>query len=259
MIICGFMKKTHLTPAELEADCKRKWNVIERSQRDLLDTKMTPLLAFWDFETASDEMRVFVAHKLILECTPRVGSYFDNGDMHGFINKFAHNVEWSLGNFDDLRSNALRSALLLVAHKNMFPGRSPSDIDIILKGGAAPAAAYLLAMIEYFLRARSRYMNAEGELTRIIPNQLQQRVRLHRNSIGFRVNQIQKAFHLYIYRNAEKPSSYLRDLQSRIKIDERLNLIRNPTMHGSLADPAAEAPFYALFVALFYYTERVLC
>jgi len=250
------MSKIHLTPAELEADCKKNWNVIERSQRDLFDTKMIPLLDFWDFETASDEMRVFVAYKLILECSPRVGSYFDNGDMHGFINKFAHNVAWSRGNFDDRRSNALRSALLLVAHKNRFPGRSSSDIDILLKGGAAPAAAYLLAMIEYFLRARSRYMNSEGELTRIIPNQLQQRVRLQRNKIGFRVNQIKNAFHLYLYRNVKKPASYLRDLQSRIKIDERLNLIRNPTMHGSLADPAAEAPFYALVVALFYYSEN---
>lgn len=253
------MIKSHLTPAKLEADCKRHWNVIVRTQRDILDPNMTPLLDFWDFQTASDEMRVFVAHKLILECTPRVGSYWDNGDMHGFIHKFAHNVEWSLGNFDDRRSQALRSALLLVAHKNIFPGRPSRDIDVILKGGAAPASAYFLAMIEFFLRARSRYLNEEGELTRIIPNQLQARVKLHQNRIGFRVNQIQKAFHLYIYRNTEKPSSYLRDLQSKIKIDERLNLIRNPTMHGSLADPAAEAPFYALVVALFYYTERGLC
>ena len=228
------MTKSHLTTAELEADCKKHWGVIARTQNDILDPNMTPLLDFWNFQIASD-------------------------DMHGFIQKFAHDVEWSIGNFDDRRSKALRSALLLVAHKNIFPWRPSRDIDVILNGGAAPASAYLLAMIEFFLRARSRYLNEEGELTRIIPNQLQARVKLQQNKIGFRVNQIKKSFHLFIYRNTEKSASHLRNLQRKIKIDERLKLIRNPTMHGSLADPASEAPFYALVVALFYYTERYLC
>jgi hypothetical protein len=145
---------------------------------------------------------------------------------------------------------------LLIAKHSCFSGKSSEDIDMILARGVAPASGHLLALIEFLFRTRSRYLNEDGRLIRIIPGQLQKKLELQKNKIGYRVNQVQQAFHLFVYRNTEEPASMFRDLQRRIKIDERLKLIRNPTMHGTLADPASEGPFYALVVALFYFTER---
>lgn len=246
---------THLTPSELKIECKKRWGVEERRQKHIFDRKLPLLLDFWDFQNASDDMKAFVAYKLIIECTPVVGAFWDNGDMLGYIYKFSHDIAWSRGSIDDRRVQVIRSALLNITYQHNDNSKFSPDVGIALSGGASLAVPNLMATIEFLLRTRSRYLDSEGKLTRILPRQLQMKVNLSTNRPGYRVNQLQKAFYIFVYRNTREPAPMLRDLERKLKIGERLNRIRNPTMHGMLPDPVSEAPFYALLLAIFYYTE----
>ena len=114
-------------------------------------------------------------------------------------------------------------------------------------------AVYLLAQLEFLCRKKSRYLNEDGTIKRTIPAELRNKAHLRPSQT--RVNRIEQAFVLYRYRNRTLVGKRLRLLERKLRIAERLGKIRNPVMHGELPDPAVEAKFFALLIAMFYYGE----
>ena len=87
-----------------------------------------------------------------------------------------------------------------------------------------------------------------------IPQQLQNQAGIQLNQK--QINQIHRAFILYLYRNRTPLGKRLRRLDRTLGIKNRLEKIRNPVMHGELADPGVEAKFFGLLIAMFYYAEN---
>lgn len=132
-----------------------------------------------------------------------------------------------------------------------------NDIDYILAGGGALAAEYLLSQLEYLFRMKSRYLDGNGIVIKLVPPQLVKKLGSRNTSKGNRISQIKQAFILYLYRNRTPLANRLQSLEQKIKISDRLDYIRNPVMHGPLGDPAVEATFYSLLVSMFYYAESL--
>ena len=88
-----------------------------------------------------------------------------------------------------------------------------------------------------------------------LPNQLRTRASIRQNQT--RINNIDQAFILYLYRNRTFLGKRLIILDRRIGITNRLKKIRNPVMHGELVDPSSEAMFFGLMTAMFYYGSHL--
>lgn len=114
------------------------------------------------------------------------------------------------------------------------------------------AAMYLLAQLEHLCRVGSRYLEADGIVKRQPPPELRRRV--FPQGTRSRVTGVDLAFTLLLYRNTTPLGRRLRALECRLHVAERLKAIRNPVMHGELADLAVEGSFLALLVAMFYYS-----
>ena len=115
------------------------------------------------------------------------------------------------------------------------------------------AAMYLLAQLEFLCRVKGQYLHKDGTKRRTIPQQLRKKAGLQSNH--GRVNRVHQAFVLYLYRNKTALAKRLRVLENKLGIAKRLKTIRDPVMHGELGDPAVEATFFALLIAMFYYAE----
>ena len=146
-------------------------------------------------------------------------------------------------------------ALLLLVHSQFSHALPPhsDDLNHIWAGGLAISDTYLLAQLEFLCRKKSRYLNEDRTIKLTIPEKLRKKVKLE--SKPARVNQINQAFILYLYRNRTILGKRLRALEKKLGIAERLRKIRYPAMHGELPDPAMEAKFLGLLIAMFYYGE----
>lgn len=113
------------------------------------------------------------------------------------------------------------------------------------------AAMYLLAQLEFLCRVKGRYLNEDGTIKLTIPVKLGEKAKLKTNQK--RVNRIEQAFCLYVYRNKTLAGKRLRMLDKKLSIAERLRKIRHPVMHGELPDPSVEAKFLGLLIAMLYY------
>jgi hypothetical protein len=198
---------------------------------------------------------VHIAEKLILESCSRAGALVESGDVTWYINNFGREMRGSVSGFKGRRLQPLKAALLLTSllqfSSALPPGRN--DFDHIRAGGGAMAAMYLLAQLEFLCRLKGRYLHRDGTKRRTIPQQLRKKAGLQSNQR--RVNRLHQAFVLYLYRNTTALGKRLRTLENKLAIAERLRRIRDPVMHGELADPAVEATFFGLLIAMFYYAE----
>lgn len=118
------------------------------------------------------------------------------------------------------------------------------------------AAMYLLAQLEFLCRVNGRYLSANGTVIRPIPKQLRLKAGINQRKPKS-VNRINQAFTIYLYRNQANLAKRLRSLDTKLRLEERLDSIRNPVMHGELPDPSVEANFLALFIAMFYYSDSI--
>lgn len=209
----------------------------------------------WSFCNILPPLKVHIAERLILESCGHMGSLIDSGDVSWYIYGFGRELQGAGKGFKGRRLQPQKAALLLIAllrFSSALP-RDRNDFDQIRAGGGAMAAMYLLAQLEFLFRVKGRYLGKNGMIKRKVPQQL-------RKKAGFRskqnrVNRIHQAFVLYLYRNRTALGKRLRSLEKNLGITKRLKTIRDPVMHGEMADPAVEAQFLALLVAMFYYSE----
>ena len=81
-----------------------------------------------DFGAASDNLKIYIAEKLILESTPRVGSVAASVDVQRYLRVVALEFEGDSEVFEWRRINPIKSALLLSVIGTPFP-IDPSDVN----------------------------------------------------------------------------------------------------------------------------------
>ena len=233
--------------------CQSTWGATARSPSQLLASGTPQIQDHVDFDNISHHLKAHIAEKLILESCSRIGSLVESGDVTWYISKFGRELQGGGIGFKGRIVQPLKAALLLTAHSQFSSALSvyASDFDHILAGGQAMAAMYLLARLEFVCRVKGRYLNGDGTIKRKIPVSLVKKAKL--NTGQRRVNRIEQAFCLYLYRNRTLAGKRLRALDKKVSIADRLRKIRHPTMHGELHDPSAEAHFLGLLIAILYY------
>jgi len=233
--------------------CQSAWGATTRSASERLAGGNPQIQDHVDFNNVSHHLKAHIAEKLILESCSRMGSLFESGDVTWYICKFGREVHGASMGFTGRRIQPLKAALLLTAHSQFSSALSvhAGDFDHILAGGQAMAAMYLLATLEFLFRVKGRYLNEDGTIKHAIPASLRKKVKLGTNPK--RVNRIEQAFCLYVYRNRTLAGKRLSMLDRKLSIANRLGRIRHPVMHGELPDPSVEAKFMGLLVAILYY------
>ena len=112
-----------------------------------------------------------------------------------------------------------------------------------------------MAHLEYLFRVKGRYLNENGSIKVKLPKQLIEKASIRKEQK--RINNIDQAFAIYLFRNRTILGKRLIILDKNIGITGRLKRIRNPVMHGELADASSEAMFFGLMTALFYYGSKL--
>jgi len=240
---------------EFEQRCLEAWGAPIRTSIDQFGD--LPRIQDWvDLGPTPDSLKVHIAEKLILESVPTIGLYVGAGDVEWYLHNFAREFRGDHEFLNGRRVTPLKSALLLTANAPIigFWAAESDDESLVLAGGSAVAALYLLSQLEYTFRMASRYLDGEGIVVRPTPPELRKQVP-HANA-GQRVNQIKDAFIIYLYRTPTQVARKLRSIERKISISSRLEVVRNPAMHGFLGDTATEGRFYGLLLGMFYYAER---
>ena len=210
---------------------------------------------FGDFDDLSSALKVHIAEKLIIESCPIRGLFIGGPDVNWLIYNFAKEFKGGLRGFDGRRVAPLKAALLLIAYWEFTLNKrsEDEDFDVIKVGSGTLASMYLLAQLEFLCRLNSLYLERDGKPKRKIPEQLRRKARLQVNQK--RVNGIDQAFVIYLYRNSDALARRLSRLEERLRIAARLRKIRDPVMHGTAEDASIEPYFLALLVAMFYYSS----
>lgn len=239
---------------DFESWCQSSWCATTRSHSQLLAPGTPQIRDHADFDKIAPPVKVHIAEKLILESYSRMGALVESGDVTWYIHKFGRELQTSGSGFKGRRLQPLKAALLLTSLLQFSSALPPnrSDCDHIRAGGGAMATMYLLAQLEFLCRVKGRYLDKDGTIKRTMPQQLRKKAGLQPNQR--RVNQIHKAFIVYMYRNTTALGKRLRILETKLGIAKRLQTIRNPVMHGELPDPAVEGKFFGLLLAMFYYS-----
>ena len=242
---------------EFENWCKVSWGSKIRDAKKLMAGNTKQIRNNIDFSIVTQQVKLCMAEKLILESCSRIGAYMTSGDDRWYIYNFTKELFGSYIGFDGRSTEPLKAALFLLARIDygyISPDKR-SDFDHICAGGGAMVAMYLMAHLEYLFRVNGRYLNEKGSLKMNLPNQLRTRASIRQNQT--RINNIDQAFILYLYRNRTFLGKRLIILDRRIGITNRLKKIRNPVMHGELVDPSSEAMFFGLMTAMFYYGSHL--
>lgn len=240
---------------DFDSWCQSSWGATTRSQSQILARGTPQIRNHTDFDKITPTVKVHISEKLILESCSRMGALVESGDVTWYILNFGRGLQGGAIGFKGRRLQPLKAALLLIAH-SQFSSALPTDsddCDHILAGGAAMSAMYLLAQLEFLFRVKGRYLDKDGTIKgkSPIPHQLSKKASLQPNQR--RVNRIYQAFILYLYRNRTLVGKRCQTLEKKLGIANRLRKIRDPVMHGELADPAFEAFFFGLLIAMFYY------
>ncbi|MBI4285343.1 MAG: hypothetical protein HY670_05535 [Chloroflexi bacterium] len=277
--------------ADFEQWCQESWGMGVRSNQKLLVHDAPQIRNHVGFEKASHCLKVHIAEKLILESCSRKGSFCESGDVTWYIREFGRELKRHGDVFTGRRVQPLRAALLLLANLH-FSSALPlnsSDCEHIRAGGGAMSAMYLLSQLEFLFRKKSRYLKEDGTIKRPIPVTLCVKAGLNNGKrpkkpiSNGRINNIDQALVLYLYRNNQLPAKRLKILEEKLLrckttffaiasdacairntinghcilgIAGRLKTVRHPVMHGALPDPSSEAMFFGLLIAIFYYGER---
>ena len=243
--------------------CNRSWGAPTRNTRQLLARNTPRIQDNFDFKNLSPSVKFRIVETLILESCSHYGSFSESGDVSWFIWNFGRELDEDGTNIEGRSILPTKAALLLTAHST-FPGASSpncDDLDYILGGGGAIAATYFLTRVEYLCRVKGRYLDSGGRIKKQIPTCYRNKWQLRANQS--RINRIEQAFILYLYRNKTLAGTRLRILDNKfrsmkkLRIAERLARLRNPVMHGELGDPAVESRFLALLIAMFWYGEHI--
>jgi hypothetical protein len=249
--------------SEFDSWCHASWGSAVRSHKKLFAHGTPQIRDNFDFDKISPSLKVVIAEKLIIESCSRIGAFQESGDVTWYICSFAREIQDDGDGFTGRRIQPLKAALLLLAASQFSHSlpRSANDTDQILAGGAAVSATYLLAQIEFLCRRNGRYLKDDGTIRRAIPLQVRKKAGLTTNArpnTRDRVSQVHQAFCLYLYRNRTLAGRRLQILDRKLRIVARLRRIRHPVMHGESPDPAAEARFLGLLIAMFYYGDGLL-
>ena len=248
--------------SSFEKLCITHWGKPERSSSQIFDPKIKRIQDFVEFSSLSNNLKAHIAEKLIRESLSIIGRMTDSGDVNWYIYHFAKELTGIDKLIDGRRLYPLKAALLLVreqAPSFSYDKGLPEDLSIIFKGGSSLATSYLLPQLEYFFRIKSRYTDENGIIIKEIPPQLIYKLKNYSDQNlekGKRINQINITFLTFLYRNTTSLAKRLRVLERRLFISKRLKRIRNPMHHGELSDILAEGQFYALLLAMFYYSEN---
>jgi hypothetical protein len=239
--------------------CRKLWGGEHRTYAQLFEQNLARMDEMVDFNSASPELKIHLADMILRESTPVCGAYVENGDARWFLRCAGREFKSDNGPFDGRRVPVIRAAFMLLAHAHFGRFDPPEtraqygDLNLVFgMGGAALAATYLLSQLEYLFRVKGAYLNKEGELLRPVPATLGT---LSGKPVGYRFNQLQHAFALYLHNNTHALAHRLSRLDQDIKVGDRLAHIRPKAMHGTLGDASSEGLFYGLLVSMFYYGE----
>ncbi|MFC2032226.1 hypothetical protein ACFLUS_02495 [Chloroflexota bacterium] len=241
--------------SDFERWCQASWGTTVRNYKEIIRTDIPVIRDCFDFDKISSPLKAHIAEKLILESCKRIGSFYESGDVTWYIRSFGRELRGDDVDFAGRRIQPLKAALLLIAH-SQFSSALPldrEDFHHILAGGGAMSAMYLLAQLEFLYRKKGRYLKEDGTIKYTIPEQLCKKAELKANSK--RVNRIEQAFILYLYRNTTSVGQRFRTLEKKLCITERFKNIRNHVMHGELPDPFVEGRFFGLLIAMLYYGD----
>jgi len=240
---------------EFKQICLDNWGAYSRTTFEQFNN-LPRIQDLIDFDQASDEVKAHIAHKIILESLSRRGVIFGANDIEWFLCNFARDLRSDHEILSGRRFVPIKTALMLSAKSPVVGDLAPQpdDNSLIIAGGTAVAAVYLLSQLEYVFRMASRYLDGEGKVVISAPPQLLGR--MPNATLGRRVDRIEQAFELFLYRTATNAARILRDLEKQISVGLRLAATRNPAMHGFLGDTSTEGRFYGLILAIFYYSER---
>lgn len=246
--------------ADFRLTAGEMWGAETRTQRQIFERGLPLIQDRVDFDRASDELKVHLAETMIRESTNICGSYSENGDPRWFFQHFARDMTSRHPVFDIRRTPPLQAAIMLLALQNfcIFQHEREQAGDLALvfgMGGSGVAGLYLLSQLEYLFRVKSNYLDIEGKLTQSVPSALAAMNGLKNKQIGQRINQIHLAFLLYLDGSPDVLRQRLVGLEQDVQISARLSRIRSRAMHGTIGDPSGEGLFYALLVAMFYYSE----
>jgi len=241
---------------DLEQWCQDSWGAPTRNPKKMFSSVTPQIRDQIEFGESSAALKLHIAEKLIRESCNHFGAFGESGDVSWFLHFFAREVCGTVRGFKGRRSQPLKSALLLTSLSEFSAALPPdrSDFDHILAGGSAMAAMYMLGHLEFLFRIRGRYLRRDGTVRGKIPQQLQKKAGIQPNRK--QISQIYQTFILYLYRDRTPLGKRLRRLDRTLGIENRLEKIRNPVMHGELADPGVEAKFFGLLIAMFYYAEN---
>jgi hypothetical protein len=237
---------------EFEKWCTDSWGSEYRDSETLVANGTKQIRNNVYYYSITQQVKLKIAEILILESCKNIGSYCSTEDDIWYICHFVDEIVDNHFGFDGRHLQPIIAALFLLS--NIEYGRgSPekrSDFDHVCAGGGAMVAMYLMAHLEYLFRINSRYLSEDGSIIKKIPNQLKNKLNIKNQT---RINHIDQAFTLFLYRNNTWLSNRLKMLDKKILVTKRLKKIRNPVMHGELADPSSEAMFFGLLTAMFYY------
>lgn len=252
---------------EFEKWCLVSWGSEVRGIKQLIGRGTKQIRNNIDFNNITQEVKLRMAEKLILESCSHIGSYASSGDDRWYIKNFTEELFGNYEGFDGRSTEPLKAALILLTYID-YGSTSPDkrgDFEHICTGGGAMVAMYLMAHSEHLFRINGRYLNDNGSIKKNylkpggkinkIPNQLRRKASVKQNYT--RINKIDQAFIMYLYRNRSTLAKRLISLDKNIAIVRRLKRIRNPVMHGELADPSSEAMFFGLMTAMFYYGSNL--
>ena len=213
---------------------------------------------FVDFGVATAEVKAEMAERLIRMCCRSSYTYCDDGDGAWFARHFARDCKCSLGGGDcfthPIRTQGIKSAAALTSY-SAHAYMANDDMRLILVGGTQLANAFLLPVLEHNFRVRGRYLDVTGRVQKTIPPTY-----LVRAGIGAserRVNQLHRAFVLYICGTRTPLAKRLRELDRDTHLANRFERIRNPYLHGEEPDTRAECLLYVFLVALMYYQDVI--
>lgn len=220
-----------------------------------------PIFPNLDYNALTKESKCYLARYLLLESCSRIGAGSTNGDLLRFLTCFAEELDAAPfeGPFGLRFKEHIAYAVGMVAQSR--PTDSPSAI----------ASVFLVTRLEILFRILSGVLNSDGTW---IDSTTQAMVtsRLKDNRIkSKRINNVVLAYKILMLNKSSSIVVALHEIDINIPpstvtgsdgsletlsdIGERIGYMRQPVAHGFFNDASSEGWFYALVIAVIYFSR----
>jgi hypothetical protein len=206
-----------------------------------------------EFAALSDEAKATLAGRLILDCTPGIGSARIYPDAFHFIRMFADEMgQWPRG-----RGLAGRRIEFIEFALRQIAGNVEHSRTL--------AAVFLLHQVEFMLRFASRpWIDLDGRVE--VP--LRSQVRAVIGKSRTRINSIEETYAIALAIGGTFASKVLNEIDRKLHpmtigdgsvlnhLGDRIAHYRHSVSHGLFADPMSEGFFYSFLTAILVYGTK---